>query len=198
VTFIQRVTADFKIDGSPALEDGEGLTSEQWHGTLSLQSFWILVGAVPKFLSMGEENAVVVRGTRADGFRHSIRARQHTLTADEPASLGGTDQGPTPYDLLLAALGSCTAMTVRMYANRRGWPLEDVAVRLVHDRIHARDCEHCETQEGMLDHITLAIEMTGALTPEQRARLLDIAHRCPVHKTLKSEIAMKVHATGGT
>lgn len=136
------------------------------------------------------EGQVVVRGS-ADGFAQEIRAGRHVVLADEPVSAGGTNTGPTPYDLLLAALGSCISMTAGVYSRRKGWPLESVTVRLHHSRIHAEDCENCETREGMLDRIDAVIELKGPLTEEQRARLLEIAHRCPVHRTLKAEIEIR-------
>src|SRR5580693_3432993 len=123
---------------------------------------------------------VVVHGSAA-GFTQEITIGEHHLTADEPA-------GPTPYDLLLAALGSCTSMTLGMYARRNAWPLESVTVRLRHSRIHAEDCAECETKAMMLDRIECVIQLTGALTGEQRAKLLEIADKCPVHRTLVSEI----------
>jgi len=134
--------------------------------------------------------SVIVRG-QATGFAQEIEAGRHRLAADEPAEAGGRDTGPSPYDLLLAALGSCTSMTVAMYARRKQWPLEGVTVRLQHGRIHAQDCADCETKEGMLDRIDREISLTGPLTPEQRERLLEIANRCPVHRTLVSEIDIR-------
>jgi putative redox protein len=131
--------------------------------------------------------SVVVRGSAA-GFAQEIHAGLHRLHADEPASAGGTDTGPSPYDLLLAALGACTSMTVSMYARRKAWPLEEVTVHLRHSKIHAADCAECETREGMLDHIERDIHFAGPLTDEQRAKLLEIANKCPVHRTLTSEI----------
>jgi len=130
---------------------------------------------------------VVVRG-RAGELRQDVQSGRHQLVVDEPVADGGTDAGPTPYDLLLAALGACTAMTVRMYARRKGWPLDDIEVRLRHEKIHARDCAECETKEGRLDHVEREIALHGALDASQRARLLEIANRCPVHRTLISEI----------
>ena len=130
---------------------------------------------------------VTVQGSAA-GFVQQISVGTHRLVADEPISVGGTDLGPNPYDLLLAALGSCTSMTVAMYARRKQWPLEAVTVQLRHSRIHAADCEACETKEGFLDHIQRDVQLTGSLSEEQRARLLDIAGKCPVHRTLASEI----------
>ena len=130
---------------------------------------------------------VVVHGD-ATGFAQQILAGSHALTADEPTESGGTDIGPSPYDLLLAALGACTSMTVGMYARRKAWPLESVTVRLRHSRIYAADCANCETQEGMLDRIERDVQFIGALTDEQRAKLLEISNKCPVHRTLSSEI----------
>ncbi len=141
-------------------------------------------------MAMSEPNEVVVRG-RAGGFAQEITAGRHRLTADEPVAVGGTDSGPSPYDLILSALGACTSMTIALYARRKGWPLEAVTVRLQHSRIHAADCESCETKTGMLDRIERSLELTGALTDEQRARLLDIASKCPVHRTLTSEIDIR-------
>ena len=111
---------------------------------------------------MSNERDVVVRG-RAAGFVHAIAAGRHRLFSDEPAAAGGTDQGPNPYDLLLAALGSCTSMTIALYARRKQWPLEDVVVRLRHSRVHAADCEDCETKAGMLDRIDRELELKGPL-----------------------------------
>lgn len=116
-----------------------------------------------------------------------ITAGPHTLIADEPREIGGQDSGPDPFSFLLAALGACTAMTLQMYARRKGLPLEKVEVSLRHERIHAKDCEECETREGKVSRIERYISITGALTAEQRARMLEIAERCPVHQTLTSE-----------
>jgi putative redox protein len=134
-----------------------------------------------------EARTVTVHGS-ATGFAQEIVLGRHRLTADEPTSAGGTDTGPNPYDFLLAALGSCTSITVAMYARRKRWPLEAVTVRLRHSKIDATDCHECDTKEGQLDHIDRDIELVGALSNEQRARLLDIANKCPVHRTLTSEI----------
>jgi uncharacterized OsmC-like protein len=136
---------------------------------------------------------VVVRGS-ATGFAQEILAGPHRMTADEPASAGGTDTGPSPYDLLLASLGACTSITVGMYARRKGWPLEEVTVNLRHSKIHASDCAECETKEGILDHIERDIHFSGRLTAEQRSKLLEIANKCPVHRTLTSEIDIKTRA----
>jgi putative redox protein len=148
-------------------------------------------------MSSSGEGQVVVRGA-ASGFVQEIVAGGHRLASDEPVSVGGTDTGPTPYDLLLAALGSCTSMTAGVYARRKGWLLESVTVRLNHSRIHAADCANCETEEGMLDRIDLVIELEGTLTQAQRARLLEITERCPVHRTLRSEIEIVSRLAGGS
>jgi putative redox protein len=138
-------------------------------------------------MSTGLVPQVVVRGP-ASGFAQTVEVGDHRLTADEPLAAGGTDTGPTPYDLLAAALGSCTSMTISYYARRNQWPLESVTVRVGHSRIHAADCKQCHTKEGRVERLELAIELTGPLSAEQRQELLRIAGRCPVHKTLKSEI----------
>ena len=134
---------------------------------------------------------VLVAETRQGRFQQVVRVGRHELRADEPTSFGGDDTGPGPYDYLLAGLGACTSMTVRMYAERKGLPLERVAVRLSHDKIHAQDCEDCETKEGKLDEITRIVELSGALDDSQRQRLLEIADKCPVHRTLTSEIKIR-------
>ena len=135
---------------------------------------------------------VIVRSD-ALGFAQEIVVGPHRLAADEPTAAGGADTGPNPYDLLLASLGSCTSMTVGLYARRKQWPLEAVTVRLRHGKIHAADCGDCETREGMIDRIEVQLELAGPLTEGQRARLLQIAGRCPVHRTLTSEIDIRTH-----
>jgi putative redox protein len=136
---------------------------------------------------------VVVRGS-ASGFSQEILAGRHRMTADEPASAGGTDTGPSPYDFLLAALGACTSMTLGMYARRKGWPLEEVTVNLRHSKTHVSDCADCEAKNAMLDRIDRDIHLAGSLTMEQRTKLLEIADKCPVHRTLTSKIDIRTRA----
>ena len=131
---------------------------------------------------------VVVRETRAGKFQQTISVGPHRLVADEPVAAGGNDTGPGPYDFVLAGLGACTAMTMRMYAERKSLPLERVTVTLDHSKIHAEDCADCETRVGMLDRFERVISMEGALDAEQRRKLMEIADKCPVHRTLSSEI----------
>lgn len=128
--------------------------------------------------------------TEVSGLTQRIEARRHRLTADEPTDAGGADSGPTPYDLLAGALGACTSMTMRMYANLKKLPLEGIRVKLRHSKIHAADCADCETRDGKLDRIDREIAVLGPLTDEQRRKLLEIADKCPVHRTLKAEIHM--------
>jgi putative redox protein len=134
---------------------------------------------------------VVVRGD-GEGLHHEVFVGSHRLAADEPRESGGSDRGPNPYDLLLASLGACTAMTLTMYAQRKGLPLRSVTTRLRHSRIYADDCAECETEEGRIDSIELTIELDGPLSDEQRSNLLEIARKCPVHRTLTSEKVIKI------
>jgi putative redox protein len=134
-----------------------------------------------------EPGTVIVAEAGAGKYAQRIDVPGHTLRADEPAAYGGDDTGPSPYDLLLAALGACTSMTLRMYSRRKQWPLRHIIVRLQHDRIHAVDCEECLTWLGEIDRIRCAIVLEGPLDSEQRVRLVEIAERCPVHRTLRSE-----------
>jgi putative redox protein len=131
---------------------------------------------------------VVVRETRAGKFQQTVSVGPHRLLADEPVAAGGDDTGPGPYDFILAGLGACTSMTMRMYAERKSLPLERVTVTLTHSKIHAEDCAECETSTGMLDQIDRVIGMEGNLDAEQRQKLMEIADKCPVHRTLTSEI----------
>jgi putative redox protein len=131
---------------------------------------------------------VVVRETRNSKFQQTVSIGPHQMLADEPAAAGGEDTGPGPYDFVLAGLGACTSMTMRLYADRKSLPLERVTVTLKHSKIHAEDCAECETRVGMLDQIERVIAMEGALDAEQRGKLMEIADKCPVHRTLTSEI----------
>jgi len=144
----------------------------------------------------GDAKTVVVRETGQGRFQQEVTVGAHRFLADEPVEVGGLDSGPGPYDLLLAGLGACTAMTLRLYAERKTLPLERVTVRLNHSRIHAADCADCETKEGMLDRIERAISLRGTLDAEQRRRLLEIADKCPVHRTLTSEIDIRTVEQG--
>jgi uncharacterized OsmC-like protein/fermentation-respiration switch protein FrsA (DUF1100 family) len=137
---------------------------------------------------------VVVRETRNSKFQQTVSIGPHRMLADEPVAAGGEDSGPGPYDFVLAGLGACTSMTMRLYADRKSLPLERTTVTLKHSKIHAQDCAECETREGMLDQIDLVIGMEGDLDAEQRKRLLEIADKCPVHRTLTSEIHMVTRA----
>lgn len=141
----------------------------------------------PATRAAAPEGTVTVTEAGTGTYTQQITAGQHRLVADEPQPIGD-DKGPTPYDLLLAALGACTSMTMRMYADRKGWQLDRVEVTLRHKRIHAQDCADCETKAGWVSHIDRDIELTGDLDDVQRQQLMHIAERCPVHQTLKSEV----------
>ena len=148
------------------------------------------VAATPPHAHTGPGPDVIVRGTGAEFVQRAMAGR-HEFQIDEPVSYGGTDRAATPYDLLLAALGSCTSMTIGVYARRKGIAVENITVSLWHAKIHATDCAECETRVGKIDRIDLAIELTGALSDEERAKLLEVAKLCPVHRTLTSEINIR-------
>jgi putative redox protein len=138
---------------------------------------------------MAEEANTVVAAENGRGkFGNDIQVGRHHLLADEPAEVGGQDAGPTPYQLLSAALGACTNMTLRSYAAQKNWPLERVTTRVRHDRIYAKDCAECETKDGRIDQLSREITLTGPLDDAQRARLMEMATRCPVHRTLEGEV----------
>lgn len=136
-----------------------------------------------------DDSATWVRAeVGAHDLRADIQARGFSLIAGEPSSFGGTNLGPTPYEILLAALSGCTAMTLRFYANQKSWPLESIAVSLRAGRAHEKDCEHCVTEDVGISHIQRKVELNGPLTDEQRERLLQIADRCPIKQTLEHGI----------
>ena len=138
---------------------------------------------------------VVVSSTGSGAFEQMLLNGRHTLLADEPKAVGGNDVGPGPYEFLLMSLGSCTSMTLQMYASRKKWPLAQVVVRLRHSKVHAEDCADCEDNpKAMIDRIDRALEFVGALDADQRSRLLQIANQCPVHRTLSSKIDIKTTA----
>ena len=140
-------------------------------------------------MGIAGENVVIVEGDAA-GFAQQITAGVHQFSADESVAVGGTQTGPDPYQLLLAALGACTSMTVAMYARRKQWPLARVRVQLAHSKVWAQDCAECATKDAKLDRIDGVISLEGDLTPEQRHRLIEIADKCPVHRTLTSEVSI--------
>ncbi|HEY6070028.1 MAG TPA: OsmC family protein [Chthoniobacterales bacterium] len=137
---------------------------------------------------------VIVHGD-AKGFAQKIDIGSFHIDADEPVSYGGTDTGPSPYDLILGALGACTSMTIGLYARKRSWPVDKITVSLRHSKIHAKDCDDCETKEGRIDRVEMEIHLEGALTDEQRAKLMEVAGKCPIHQTLTHEINIKTRAT---
>lgn len=147
-------------------------------------------------MSTPPEVVVLVEG-QASGYAQTLTLGHHQARADETVEVGGTDTGPNPYELLLGALGACTSMTLGLYARKKGWPLTAVKVRLTHRKVEASQVQGAETQEGKLDQITRDIELVGPLDAEQRARLLDIANKCPVHKTLQSEIVVQSRLVEG-
>jgi putative redox protein len=141
------------------------------------------------------DNRVTV-STAQQGFFTELFANGHALVADEPTAYGGTDRGPSPYEYLLAALGACTGMTLQMYARRKKIPLHKAIVRLSHQKIHAADCAACEANDGKIDRIEREVELIGDLSDEQRRRMLEIAERCPVHKTLHAEVEVVTSIRG--
>ena len=178
-----------------SLEDADHLLSDPEDTTYVAD---VLTAWASRYIATGstetarhiEPGTVVVEEIERP-FTTRVQTGAHELIADEPAAVGGADLGPGPYDYLLAALGTCTSMTLRMYADRKGLPLERVAVRLRHDKIHAEDCAECETTEGKIDRIERVIELEGEdLDDASRQRLLEISNKCPVHRTLLGEITI--------
>jgi putative redox protein len=141
-------------------------------------------------MSTTERTGVIVRGA-ASGYAQRVTVGRHELTADEPIDAGGTDTGPSPYDLLSAALGTCTSMTIAYFARKRQWPLESVTVQVRHSKVHAADCTSCDSKEVRIDRLERTIALVGPLNDEQRQELLRIAERCPVHRTLTSKIDIR-------
>jgi uncharacterized OsmC-like protein len=139
---------------------------------------------------------VVVRGG-GHTFLQEISVGTHRFQADEPASVGGTDTAPDPYDYLMASLGACTSMMVGLQARKRRWPLDKISVSLTHSRIHAQDCEECLTKNGMIDRIEVAVELTGPLTNEQRSELMKTAANCPIHRALTHEVNVRLRPVNG-
>jgi len=157
-------------------------------------SRYVDLAAAPSAEAEDKPRLVVVQETRNGKFQNSVAIGPHHLLADEPRAAGGDDSGPGPYDFLLTALGACKSMTMRLYADRKSFPLEHATVTLNHSKIYARDCAECETKEGMLDQIEAAIGLEGPLDADQRKRILETADKCPVHRTLTSEIRIVTRA----
>src|SRR5215208_395210 len=145
---------------------------------------------------MSEDQKEVVVCGDGEGLRHEVFVGSHRLAADEPPEAGGYDRGPNPYDLLLASLGVCTAMTLTMYAQRKDLPLRGVTTRLRHSRVHADDCARCETEEGRIDSIELTNALAGPVRDEQRSKLLEIARECPLNRTVTSEKVIEIGPGG--
>lgn len=140
--------------------------------------------------------AVIACETGGGGFALDLMAGPHRLQADEPKAAGGDDTGPSPYELLGAALAACTAMTLRMYAGHKGWTVGDISVVVRHDKVHAEDCADCESGRGRIDRFERVIEIAGDLDEDKRGRLLDIADKCPVHRTLHGEVQVTTRLAG--
>lgn len=200
VVGIENAAQIFQVARHPksfiSLDTADHLLSNR---TDSLYLGSVLAAGVRKYIELPQkeerqrdllDNRVVVRIGRR-GYQTEILANGHSLIADEPIAVGGANTGPSPYDYLVASLGACTAMTLRMYADRKQWPLESVVVRLRHQKIHRADCQECETKTGTIDHIEREIELNGPLDQEKRQKLLEIADKCPVHRTLHSEITVQ-------
>jgi putative redox protein len=137
------------------------------------------------------EGHVVAQETGDGAYTNLVRSGQHSFLADEPVDVGGADAGPSPYDLLAASLAACKSMTMRMYANQKNWKLETASVSVKHDKVHAADCEDCETREGKIDVFTVSITLEGNLDEAQRAKLIEISGKCPVHRTLMGEVKIR-------
>jgi putative redox protein len=173
-----------------SLDDADHLISRPEHAAYAAE---VLAAWASRYIDPGKPAEGPVQGVRVteagDGrFAQNVYAGRHRLRADEPVAAGGEDSGPSPYELLLAGLGTCTAMTIRMYAAQKKLPLERVSVDLEHAKVHAADCSECETREGRIDRIERVVTLEGALDEAQRQKLLEIANKCPVHRTLHAEV----------
>ncbi|HYH78481.1 MAG TPA: alpha/beta fold hydrolase [Longimicrobium sp.] len=180
-----------------AIDDADHLLTRkedaQWAGRViaNWASRWLPESPEPTLDELAEAGSVVTV-TPGDAFRTEVSAGRHLFIADEPVAVGGADAGPTPYDLLMAALGTCTGMTLKAYAERKGWPLEEVTVRLTHGKVHGIDEQHCADREARVDRIERELRIEGdRLTPDQRIRLLEIADKCPVHRTLAAGVIVE-------
>lgn len=176
-----------------SLDDADHLLSDKKH---SLYAGDVIAVWAKRYLEVPEKEPLrtekqVVCRVGPSGYTTEVKAGNHGFLADEPIRLGGQDLGPSPYDLLNAGLGACTAITLRMYADRKGWEVTDIKVHLQHEKIHAEDCLQCDTPTGKIDRIERVIELEGNLTEEQRQRMLQIANKCPVHRTLHNEIVVQ-------
>jgi uncharacterized OsmC-like protein len=163
-----------------------------WFGRIAIDSREFCAPDFYVSAQQSDKTADVVVHGDAGSFKQEIIVGKHRLLADEPVSAGGRDAGPDPYDYLLTALGACTSMTIGLYARRKDLPLQTIKVSLWHSRIYAQDCEECETKEGMLDRIDVEVKLTGPLSAEQHDKLMEIAAKCPVHRTLTSEINIRL------
>ncbi len=176
-----------------SLDNADHLLSDKGDSQYTAQvlASWAMRYIEPSVIKPQRDHSVHVSAQTKQGFLCQVSASGHHLLADEPISMGGTNLGPSPYDYLGIALGSCTAMTLNMYARHKKIALKNVSVSVTHNRIHAEDCVDCEKQSGQVDILQRAISLDGVLSPEQEARMLQIADRCPVHKTLENEIRVK-------
>lgn len=175
-----------------SLDDADHMLTDRRHSLYAgeVMAVWAKrYMTIPETIPLLSDKQVVCR-LGPDGYTTEVRAGNHGFLADEPIQLGGDDLGPSPYDLLASGLGACTAITLRMYANRKGWEVTNIKVHLQHQKVHAEDCLQCDTPTGKIDKIEREIEIEGNLTAEQRERMLQIANKCPVHRTLHSEVVV--------
>lgn len=176
-----------------SLDDADHLLSDAIHSRYAGEVMGVWAKRylqLPEAEPLRSEKQVVCR-LGPSGYTTEVKAGNHGFLADEPTSMGGDDLGPSPYDLVASGLGACTAITLRMYINRKGWEVTNIKVHLQHQKIHAEDCLQCDTPNGKIDKIDRIIELEGNLTEEQRQRLLEIANKCPVHRTLHNEVVVE-------